>query len=52
MHLFRSHFFKYGVNFAVVLPKLTLVKPFEHNERDVEEEKSMGVDVMCYKGVQ
>ena len=36
MHLFRSYFCKDGVNFAIVLPKLALVKPIEHNERDVE----------------
>jgi hypothetical protein len=32
----------FDVNFAIVLLKLVLVKPIEHNELDVEEEISMG----------
>jgi len=46
MHLFQSQDCRDGVNFAIVLPKLALVKPIEHNERDVEGETSMGVDVL------
>ena len=34
------------MNFAIVLPNLSIVKPIEQNEWDVEGEASMGVDVL------
>ncbi len=40
------------MNFAIVLPKLALVKPIEHNERDIEGETSMGVDVLQRRAIR
>jgi hypothetical protein len=52
MHLFQPHFCKGGVNFTIVLPKLAIVKPIEHNERSIEEETSMDVDVLQGRAIR